>query len=202
MQQNELPAGIRLGFVERTATGQNVGRTEAPKRAVNRNGDFGFGLRAGSYMSGYDNGGGYGDMGLGINAEFRPVEAIGLAASWDHYNQSWEDGTQRINNPLQASVNLYAFPWSRVSPYGTVGLTWNSRQINDTYTDDFTGQTTVATVEDTLFGPHAGLGMQFAIGDNAALNFEGRFVNYLGVEVDDPSVPNAVQGSMGLNFYF
>jgi len=189
--------------VNRTVSGQKAGRADTkPTRAVDRRGDFGIGMSAGSYMSGYDGGGGYGDMGLGLTARFRPVESVGLEVAYSHSSQSWDDGTERINNPLQASVNLYAFPWTRVSPYATVGLTWNNRQINDTYYDESTGEFNVAQISDTQFGPHAGLGMEFALGDSAALNFEGRYVNYLDREEGDLSSGDAVQGTMGLSFYF
>lgn len=197
------PRRHNVVVVNRTVTGAKAGRHDTkPTRAVNRNGDFGIGLSAGSYMTGYENGGGYGDMGLGLTARFRPVEAIGLEVSYAHHSQSWDDGSERINNPLQTSVNVYAFPWTRVSPYATVGLTWNNRQINDDYYDDDSMEYTVVSQQDTLFGPHAGLGMEFAIGDSAALNFEGRYVSYLNMDDADISAPNAVQGTMGLSFYF
>lgn len=197
------PRRHNVVVVNRTVTGNKAGRHDTkPTRAVNRNGDFGIGMRAGSYMTGYENGGGYGDMGLGLTARFRPVESIGLEVSYDHHSQSWDDGSERINNPLQASVNVYAFPWTRVSPYMTAGLTWNNRQINDDYYDDASMEYTVVSQQDTLFGPHAGLGMEFAIGDSAALNFEGRYISYLNQDDTDISAPNAVQGTMGLSFYF
>lgn len=200
---NPPPRRHNVVVVNRTASGSNAGRADTPTRAVNRAGDFGIGMRAGSYMSGYEgDSGGYGDMGLGLTARFRPVESVGLEVSYGHHSQSWEDGSERINNPLQASVNLYAFPWTRVSPYATVGLTWNQRQINDEYYDEVTQDYTVVSSEDTLFGPHAGLGLELALGDSAALNFEGRYVSYLNMAEDDLSAPNAVQGNMGLTFYF
>ncbi|MEL6341783.1 MAG: outer membrane beta-barrel protein [Myxococcota bacterium] len=200
---NPPPPTHRVVVVDRNVRGERVGRSdEMPNRKVDRNGDFGFGLRAGTYSSGYEGGGGYGDFGLGLTARFRPVEAVGLEFAYEHHSETFDENTERINNPLQASVQLYAFPWTRVSPYVTAGLTWNNRSVNDDYFDASVGQTRVAEETGTLFGPHGGLGLELAIGDNAALNIEGRMVGYLNQEPDDLSANTAVQGTMGLNFYF
>lgn len=169
-------------------------------RAVDRDGDFAIGITGGSYMTGYDMGGGYGDMGLGLSAKLRPVEALGLELSYSVHDQNFEDDTERTNRPLQASAQLYAFPWTRVSPYISAGLTWNNRSIQDTFFDGFA--TREVTAEDTLFGPHAGLGVELAVGENAAINFEGRYIGFVDVDLEDPSAPSAVQGNMGLSFYF
>jgi opacity protein-like surface antigen len=171
-----------------------------PTRALDRSNSFGVGLSAGSYNSGYKAGGGYGDMGIGLTATYRPVEAVGFELAWTHYDQSWDESTDRIHEPVQASVNLYAFPWSRVSPYATVGVTQTGRDVQDTWFDGLTEQTT--TTQQTVFGPHAGLGVEFALGSTAALDLETRYISYLDVEEGDPSASSAVQGTMGLKFYF
>ena len=200
---NPPPRRHRVVVVNRTVTGSRAGQADTtPTRAVDRDGDFAFGLRGGTYGSEYLGGGGYSDMGLGLTARFRPVEAVGLEVAYEHHSQNFEDDTERINNPLQTSVQVYAFPWTRVSPYATLGLTWNNRSITDDYYNAETRRNEIAQQEGTLFGPHAGLGLELALGDSAALNFEGRFINYVNVEEGDPTVPGAVQGTAGLNFYF
>ncbi len=200
---NPPPRRHNVVVVNRTVTGEKAGRADtAPTRAVNRDGDIGFGLRGGTYGTEYLGGGGYSDMGVGLTARFRPVEAVGLEVAYEHHSQNFEDDTERVNNPLQASVQVYAFPWTRVSPYATLGLTWNSRSITDSYYNNETFRYDVAQADDTLFGPHAGLGLELALGDSAALNFEGRYINYLNVTPEDVSAPGAVQGTAGLNFYF
>ena len=200
---NPPPRRHRTVVVNRTVTGSKAGRSDTtPTRAIDRNGDFAFGLRGGTYGTEYLGGGGYSDAGIGLTARFRPVESIGLEVAYEHHSQNFEDDTERINNPLQTSVQVYAFPWTRVSPYATLGLTWNSRSLTDTYYNNETFSYDVAEAQDTLFGPHAGLGLELALGDSAALNFEGRYINYLNVEQDDVSAPAAVQGTAGVNFYF
>ena len=200
---NPPPRRHRTVVVNRTVTGSKAGRADtAPTRAIDRNGDFAIGLRGGTYGTEYLGGGGYSDAGIGLTARFRPVEAVGLEVAYEHHSQNFEEDTERINNPLQTSVQVYAFPWTRVSPYATLGLTWNSRSLTDSYYNIETFSYDVAEAEDTLFGPHAGLGLELALGENAALNFEGRYINYLNVEADDVSAPAAVQGTAGVNFYF
>lgn len=197
------PPTHNVVIVDRNVRGQRVSRTdERPTRKVDRNGDFGFGLRMGSYSSGYEGGGGYGDFGVGFTARFRPVESVGLEFAYEHHSETFDEQTERINNPMQASVQLYAFPWTRVSPYVSTGLTWNNRSVSDDYFDSNAGEMRVAQANDTLFGPHAGLGIEFAIGQSAALNFEGRAIGYLNQGEEDLSASTAVQGIMGLNFYF
>jgi opacity protein-like surface antigen len=171
-----------------------------PTRALDRSNSFGVGLSAGSYNSGYRAGGAFGDMGIGLTATYRPVEAVGFEIAWTHYDQSWDESTDRIHEPVQASVNLYAFPWSRVSPYATLGVTQTGRDVQDTWFDGLTEQTT--TTQQTVFGPHAGLGVEFAMGSTAALDLETRYISYLDVEEGDPSASSAIQGTMGLKFYF
>ncbi|MDP6934603.1 MAG: outer membrane beta-barrel protein, partial [Myxococcota bacterium] len=169
-------------------------------RAVDRNSAFSLGVHSGSYVSGYENGEGYSDFGLGLSLGYRPVETLGLELSWEHHSETFDTTTERIAEPLQASVELYAFPWARVSPYVLGGLTWTSRSVRDSWSD---GQTQrITDVEDTLFGPHAGLGLEFAIGEQASLEMEGRLVNYLNVADTDASLPAAAQGTIGLNMYF
>lgn len=171
------------------------------QRAVDRNGDLAVGIRAGSYHSAYDNGyGAFGDFGMGIGLRYRPVESLGLELGWQYHDETFSSDTERITRPLQASVQLFAFPWTRVSPYFTAGLTWTGRSYSDTYYDGFTYKREVQ--DSTLFGPHAGIGLEFAVGENVAIDLEGRTIGYLNVDDEDNSLNGALQGTMGLNFYF
>jgi opacity protein-like surface antigen len=194
---NPPPVGHKVVVVNQ---GGNAARGPEPTRALDRSNSFGVGLSAGSYNSGYKGGGEFGDMGIGLSATYRPVEAVGFEIAWTHYDQSWDENTDRVHEAVQASVNLYAFPWTRVSPYVTLGVTQTGRDVQDTWFDGLTEQTT--TSEQTVFGPHAGLGVEFAMGSAAALDLEARYISYLDVEEGDPSASSAVQGTMGLKFYF
>jgi hypothetical protein len=195
------PAPGRRVVVVDNQTGRAAeGVAAEPTRAIDRNGDVSLGVRGGSYMSGYDDGGGYGDMGLGAAVRYRPAEAVGLELSWQHHSQTWSDSSERTSDPISASVELFAFPWSRVSPYVLTGVTWNPRSVSDTYSDGWNLQHVEAA--DTLFGPHAGLGLELAVGKNVSVNFEGKATGYLNVAEGDATAPGAMAGTMGLNFYF
>jgi opacity protein-like surface antigen len=172
-------------------------------RAVNRNGDLGIGVTTGSYMSTYRYGeGSYGDFGLGLSLTWRPHEAVGLEGAWTHHADTWDQdvSTERESDVWSGSMKLYAMPWTRVSPYLSLGVTGTEREYDDSYSDGFTTQT--VTVDDTLIGPHAGLGVELAIGKSAALDFEGRFIGYANKVPADPSAPFAGQFTGGLKLYF
>jgi hypothetical protein len=172
-------------------------------RAVNRNGDFGIGVTAGSLMSTYRGGyGSYGDFGMGLTLTWRPTEVVGFEGAWSYATDSWDDqvSPERQSEVLAGSMKLYAMPWTRVAPYLSVGVTATQREFQDTYSDGFSTQT--ETANDTLIGPHIGLGVELAVGKSAAFDFEGRAIGYMNKLPDDPSAPFAFQTTGGLKLYF
>jgi hypothetical protein len=183
------------GHVE--TRGSGGGGEPAPHRAVNREGKFSLGFTGGSYLSGFHDGSGYGDGGLGITAAYRPIEPLAFQVSWSYHDASWSQGSARVQQPLQLSAELYAFPWSRVSPYVLAGLTMTDRNL-----DQPLGAAGPFQTEDSLWGPHAGLGIEFAIGKSVALDFDARFIGYVNKPENDPSSAGAVTANMGLNVYF
>ncbi|GDX81883.1 hypothetical protein LBMAG42_36940 [Deltaproteobacteria bacterium] len=179
------------------AGGGGGSRAKEPKREVSRAGDWSIGVRGGSYLSGFQDGSGYGDAGLGIAARYRPIEPLGFEVAWTYHDATWSGNTSRIQQPLMVSAELFAFPWSRVSPYVLAGVTMTDRNIAQ---PSVFGQT-FATEQD-LWGPHGGLGIEFGLGKSASLNFDARFIGYVNKPVDDLARAGAVQANMGLNFYF
>lgn len=168
-------------------------RPDLPTRKVDRNDTFSVGFQAGSYVSGFENGYSFGDAGFGVDGSYRPVESVGLELAYTYYDQNFEDDSARQTATLQPSMNLYAVPWKRVSPYLNVGGTMSRRS----YEESAGG----ADVASTAYGPHAGLGVEFALGEHAAIDLRGQYVHYLNV-TEDPNVPSALQATGGLNFYF
>lgn len=172
-------------------------------RAVNRNGDFGIGVTAGSLMSTYRGGvGSYGDFGMGLTLTWRPTEVVGFEGAWGYHTDSWDEevDSERESEVLAGSMKLYAMPWTRVAPYLSVGVTATERQFQDTYSDGFSTQT--ESVHDTLVGPHVGLGVELAVGKSAAFDFEGRAIGYMNKLPEDPAAPFAFQTTGGLKLYF
>lgn len=177
--------------------GRSESRAQGPKREVNREGDFSLGVHGASYLSNFGPGEGYGDAGLGLTLRYRPIESLGFEAAWTYHDASWSADTSRIQQPLQVSAQVFAFPWSRVSPYVLAGVTMNDRNLDQPLAREPDLQT-----EDTLWGPHAGVGIEFALGKSVALDFDARFIGYVNKTPEDPSAAGAFQGNMGLNFYF
>lgn len=172
-------------------------RSQGPKRDVNREGDFSIGVRGASYLSSFGPGEGYGDAGLGLTVRYRPIESLGFEAAWTYHDATWSADTARIQQPLQISAQAFAFPWSRVSPYVLAGVTMTERNLDQ----PLAHQPDLDT-EDALWGPHAGVGIEFALGESVSLDFDARFIGYVNTTPEDPSAPGAFQGNMGLNFYF
>jgi opacity protein-like surface antigen len=179
----------------RVVTHRDPARPVAP--FVDRTGDFSLGLTGGSYFSGYESGASYGDFGLGLVGRYRLAQPVGLEVAWSHYRDA---AGERATSPLALSVQGFGFPNSPVNPYALLGVTFTGRSIDDTFCEG-TDLTTL-TVDDTLFGPHAGLGLEIALGKSAALDLEGRVTSYLDVAPEDPTVPAAIQARVGFNWYF
>ena len=173
---------------------------EAPERKVDRAHKWAVGIRGGSYVSGYQHGPGFYDFGMGITGRYRASEALGFEAAWAHHDQTWTETTERWSEPFAASVQLFAWPWTRFNPYLSAGITWTQRSYRDSYTDRY--GTHQVSEDHVLFGPHGGLGLELGLGDNASVNVEGRLIGYLNVEEDDRAVPSAVQTTAGVNLYF
>jgi hypothetical protein len=113
-----------------------------------------------------------------------------VEVAYTHHRDSWEQVAQETTSPLSVSGQLFAFPWTRVSPYATAGYTWT------TLTDGArSGQ---------VKGPHAGLGLELALGESAALGLEGRYTHYGDFDQlpRNTTSAGALQGTLGLNFYF
>ncbi len=172
-------------------------KAKAPAIFANRAGQFSVGLTGGSLVSGYDSGASFGDFGLGLTGRYRATEGLGFEVSWNHFR----DGQgERATSPLSLSAQAFAFPTGRVNPYALAGVSFTGRDFDDTFCDGDDYSTLVA--DDTLFGPHAGLGIEFAVGQNATINLEGRMAGYMNLEEGDPTVPVNIQGRAGFNFYF
>jgi len=177
----------------------------APQRRVDRAGSLSIGIRGGTYLSAYESktagkDAEFGDFGLGVAARARLAEPLGLEVSWANHDETFEEGSARITQPLSASVQLFGMPWAAVSPFALVGVTWTNRNYDDTYFDGVSQQTVQA--KDQLFGPHFGLGLEFNVSETTSLNVEAKSISYLNVAQQDPSIPGSVQGTMGLNLHF
>ena len=195
--------GPAMGTHDHYTTNNNttvVRNKDLPTRDLNRANTLAIGLRGGSLMSGYENGNNYGDLGLGLNARYRPAESVGLELGITHHDSAWAPESARSQTLGSASVELFAFPWTRVSPYAIGGLTMNNRNIADELAS-YQGVDQLDTGRN-LVGAHAGLGLELALGKSAALDLEGRYIGWLNQTAMDTASPGALQATAGLVFHF
>lgn len=179
-----------------------VQESHLPKRTLNRENTLAVGLSAGSYLSGYKNGDAYGDLSVGVTARYRPVEAVGLEGTLSHSNQTWSAQTERAQTMGQASVMVFATPWSRVSPYALVGGSVMGRKVNDMAYDDTVGDQTLVKTGKALAGVHGGLGVEFGIGEKVALDLEARYTGWIGKDASDRSFPGALSTNIAVLYHF
>ena len=170
-------------------------RPDLPQRSVDRNDTFSVGVTGGSYLTSYDLGAAFSDPGLGLRASYRPVETVGFELGYSYFDQTWDDSSARQTATFQPSMNLYAVPWKRVSPYLNVGATMTRQNYDETING------TEVSVQDTGWGPHVGAGLEFALGERAAVDLRGQYVTNLSGGADQLS-KGALQGTVGLGFYF
>ena len=179
----------------------SVQTTHMPQRAVERDNSFALGIKGGSMLSGTQNGDLYSDGGLGLLARYRPAEAVGLQLDVTHFAGVSYDGPiieSRHQTQAAGSLGLFAFPWTRVSPYVLGGVTYNALQANQELTGE--GRSTFSDFGHGLTGLHAGAGIELALGRSIALDFEGRYVGWLDRTSTDPV--GALQGTAGLLVHF
>ena len=177
---------------------QKIARRDLPDRQLDRGGSLAVGLLGGAYISSTTDGNSiFGDPGAGLNARFRPVEFLGIQAGVQH-SIGWtaldvgEDLRQATLGT--ASLQLFAFPWSHVSPFATAGA-----GVQDG------GTSLLGNAESAdsplLWGPHAGLGLEIAIGKSVAIDLDGRY-NYLVNAAANGAVSSVVTTNVGLLFHF
>jgi hypothetical protein len=174
-----------------------VEKQHLPKREIDREHTIALGLKGGSMISGTSDGQLYGDPGLGLVGRYRPAESVALEMALGHHASAYAGA--RAQTQLAGSVELFAFPWTRVSPYALAGVTWNGASFADEVWNG-NGYDAIRTV-DSQWGLHGGLGLELGLGKNFALDFEGRYIGWL----DERSVgeaPGAIQATAGVMFHF
>ena len=176
-----------------------VARNDLPKRAVDRDNSLAIGVKGGSMISSTPNQQVYGDPGLGLVGRYRPAESVGLEMALQRHGSAFSPTDARSNTQVAGSVALFAFPWTRVSPYAIGGVTYNAANFGSEVWNG-TAYEAVRTV-DSQWGLHGGLGVEFALGDNFALDLEGRYIGWLD-ERAPGEAPGALQATAGLLFHF
>ena len=188
---NPPPKRHQVKVVEKNPVTGSMQSVRMPSRAVDRRGSFALGLKGGTLVEQeVDASQLSGDMGYGIVARFRPIEAFGIEGSWMRHEDASSGAL--VRDPLSVSAQLFAFPWTRLSPYVTGGVT-------------FDGPASRASAPEAgrRMTPHAGLGLELALGRSIAVDIEGRYLSQMQALSDDPlSEGGAVQATAGLLVHF
>ncbi len=162
-----------------------VKKKDLPVREVSRGESFAVGLTAGTMMHGTTEDERFSDLGLGIKGRYRPVEFAGIELGVARHGSSLLGG-ERGQTLFSASGEVFAFPWSKLSPYALVGVTLNQR-----------GPDTAA-----LTGAHGGVGIEYTVQNNIALDLEGRMTGWLNRDEADTTSPLATSITAGVVFHF
>lgn len=142
-----------------------------PRRALDRQGSLAVGAGVGQWLSTSPSGSDA-DAALSLVARYRPAEALGLQAGLGQHVGSSGGSLTDVNGQVQ----LFAFPWSRVSPYGFVGGTYGA---GNAVSHLRAGDLDPASYAGRL-GLDGGLGLELALGDHAAVDLEGKYLSWVG----------------------
>lgn len=124
----------------------------------------------------------------GVQARFGLGNAVGLEGSIDYRKNDYAGDTEVIVYPVQASLLVYLAPEAPVSPYILGGGGWYHTRIN--IGDDF---------HDTSyrFGPHAGGGLEIALGPSLSLDGSYRYVWLKSIATEDDNELTAEYNDSG-----
>ncbi len=173
-----------------------------PKPVVDRAGTVAVGLRGGALGAAADSGGGLVDPGLGLALRVRPLNIFGIEGSYMRYGGL--DGAtaptgfagQGTHDSFSASGQLFLSPQQLISPYLSVGGTWQAQQV------ELAADPGGAVREDKRRGLHGGLGLEVNLGQHASLGLELRYLHDRDHAAKDPLSQGQVQALGGLNLYF
>ena len=134
----------------------------------------------------------------GAQARIGLGNAVGLEGSIDYRKDEYDGDVEVITYPVQASLLVYLAPDAPVSPYILGGGGWYHSRIN------------AGDYHDTSyrFGPHAGGGLEIAIGPSLSLDGAYRYVWLKAFEAQDENELTAEYNdsgymvTMALNFKF
>ena len=101
-----------------------------------------------------------------------------------------------LNDAIVRNAGKPGIPWAKVNPYLLGGITVTQRN----YQDLVGGR--VIDENRATWGPHLGLGLEFNLSQQTSLSLDARYLAALNLQPDDAARSGAVQGNLGLNFYF
>jgi opacity protein-like surface antigen len=192
----------------RTTTVTHHKPAPKPEPKIERANTFAVGARGGALLSMPAQGTGVAsDGGLGLALRYRPLSFLGVEGSFMHFDSDNLLGADagfasyRSHNSFSGSVQLFLSPGQVVSPYASVGGTFQTQAVSGAAPDTSLNGADAAQ-EDVRRGLHGGLGVEFALGQHVGLGLEARYLTDTVHPDSDPLSQGQVQGLLGLNLYF
>ncbi|MEN0066099.1 MAG: hypothetical protein AAGA48_28415 [Myxococcota bacterium] len=172
-----------------------VVRRRGPK--YNRENTVAIGLTGGSVLSGNNDVGLFTDGGVGGWFRARPRGPFAVQLDVSHYfGVTRRPLLQQARQQTQLGGSVMWFATSRapLTPYVLGGAAYAHRSVQDqTFGNDF-------PVRSNLFGLQGGGGLEVALGRSAVLDFEARYVGYLGRDSNDPV--GSLTATVGIGTHF
>ncbi len=167
------------------------------KPAYNRENTLALGLTGGSWISGNPDAGTFFDGGVGGFARLRPRGPFAAQVDVGHFfGVTRRPLLQQARQQTMVSGSMMWFvaPRSPVTPYALGGVSYTHLAIQDqTFGNG-------VPVRSNLFGLQGGGGLEIALGRSAVLDFEARYVGYLGRDASDPV--GTVTATVGIGTHF
>lgn len=192
----------------RTTTVTHHKPSPKPEPKIERANTFAVGARGGALLSMPAQGSGVAsDGGLGLALRYRPLSFLGVEGSFMHFDSDNLLGadagfaSDRSHNSFSGSVQLFLSPGQVVSPYASVGGTFQTQAVSGAAPDTSLNGVDEAQ-KDVRRGLHGGLGVEFALGQHVGLGLEARYLTDTVHPDSDPLSQGQVQGLLGLNLYF
>lgn len=138
----------------------------------------------------------FSNYGLDLQARYRVVDPLGLEVSIGYFNDLQRDA-KRIDVPLQASAMLHTPGSWPVGAFVLAGVTVNYRDYDLSCIggEHLRGGTA---------GPHVGAGLNLNLGSNVTLEWDVRYVHFLGQTGFDGHGTDRgnVTSSIAMNVFF
>lgn len=167
-----------------------VAKKDLPERDVSRDGSIAVGLTAGTLQQGYTDGSSSGNLGLGIKGRYRPMEYLGLELGVQRHSDGFLS-KDSVRTMTTAGVDVFVFPWSKLSPYATAGLALSGRP--DATPNDTRGN---------LTGLQAGIGLEFSPTKSLGLDLEAKTTRWMNMDPADTFNPSSLQLGGAVMFHF
>ena len=131
--------------------------------------------------------------------EYHLTPRFGVAVGVTGFTDVFGETPERRHLSVAPTSVVYFTPDLPASPFITAGVTWQDRNVVDTY-DDGSGDA-VYVDHSSVWAPHVGGGADIAVGERWAVDVEGRLLLYPD-RWADAALPVALQTTVAIGHHF